>query len=128
MQIPFVAVSSWVYVQAGNSSIHWLVTPANFSVAVPGASSGGGESFDPEVYGDETNEHVDNVCAFTATGKVLLAWTDNENDPQYALSKACADYLEQQTDAKGRKLEDGQYRNGELRHRHDLRFTGNDVW
>ena len=35
----------------------------------------------------------------------MLAWTDNQNDPQYALSKACADYLEQQTDAKGRKLE-----------------------
>lgn len=48
MQIPFVAVSSWVYVQAGNSSINWLVTPANFSLAVPGASSGGGSSFDPE--------------------------------------------------------------------------------
>lgn len=48
MQIPFVAVSSWVYVQAGNSSINWLVTPANFSLAVPGVSSGGGEIFDPE--------------------------------------------------------------------------------
>lgn len=47
MQIPFVAVSSWVYVQAGKSSINWLVTPANFSLAVPGVSSGGGESFDP---------------------------------------------------------------------------------
>lgn len=47
MQIPFVAVSSWVYVQAGNSNINWLVTPANFSLAVPGASSGGGSSFDP---------------------------------------------------------------------------------
>lgn len=42
MQIPFVAVSSWVYVIAGNGSINWLVTPANFSLAVPGASSGGG--------------------------------------------------------------------------------------
>lgn len=47
MQIPFVAVSSWVYVLAGNGSIEWLVTPANFSLAVPGVSSGGGESFDP---------------------------------------------------------------------------------
>lgn len=47
MQIPFVAVSSWVYVLAGNGSINWLVTPANFSIAVPGASSGGGSSFDP---------------------------------------------------------------------------------
>lgn len=45
MQIPFVAVSSWVYVQAGSSSINWLVTRANFSLAVPGVSSGGGESF-----------------------------------------------------------------------------------
>lgn len=52
MQIPFVAVSSWVYVQAGNSSINWLVTPANFSLAVPGASSGSGQSFDPT--SDET--------------------------------------------------------------------------
>lgn len=42
MQIPFVAVSSWVYVLAGNGSINWLVTPANFSLAVPGVSSGGG--------------------------------------------------------------------------------------
>lgn len=47
MQIPFVAVSSWVYVQAGNSNINWLVTPANFSLADPGASSGVGSSFDP---------------------------------------------------------------------------------
>lgn len=44
MQIPFVAVSSWVYVQAGNSNINWLVTPANFSLAVPGVSSGGGNT------------------------------------------------------------------------------------
>lgn len=47
MQIPFVAVSSWVFVRSGNTSINWLVTPANFSLAVPGVSSGGGESFDP---------------------------------------------------------------------------------
>lgn len=48
MQIPFVAVSSWVYVASFNPSINWLVTPANFSLAVPGVSSGGGSSFDPE--------------------------------------------------------------------------------
>lgn len=48
MQIPFVAVSSWVYVLEGNGRINWLVTPANFSIAVPGASSGDGSSFDPE--------------------------------------------------------------------------------
>ena len=37
------------------------------------------------IYNDETNEHVDNVCAFTAPGEVVLAWTDDETDPQYAL-------------------------------------------
>lgn len=56
------------------------------------------------IYLDETNEHVDNVCAFTAPGEVVLAWTDAETDPQYPLSKACLDYLNGVTDAAGRKL------------------------
>lgn len=56
------------------------------------------------IYNDETNEHVDNVCAFIRPGEVVLAWTDNEDDPQYPLSKASLDYLEQATDAKGRKI------------------------
>ena len=34
------------------------------------------------IYNDETNEHVDNVCAFVAPGEVVLAWTDDESDPQ----------------------------------------------
>ena len=33
------------------------------------------------IYNDETNEHVDNVCAFTSPGEVVLAWTDDKNDP-----------------------------------------------
>lgn len=57
------------------------------------------------IYGDETNEHVDNICAFIAPGKVVLAWTDDPEDPQYALSHACFDYLQSETDACGRKLE-----------------------
>jgi agmatine deiminase len=56
------------------------------------------------IYNDETNEHVDNVCAFTAPAEVVLAWTDEKQDPQYELSKACLDYLEKETDAKGRKI------------------------
>lgn len=56
------------------------------------------------IYMDETNEHVDNVCAFLRPGEVVLAWTEHEEDPQYALSRRCLDYLEQVTDAKGRKL------------------------
>lgn len=46
-QIPFVAISPFVFVNVGSSDVRWLVTPANFSIAVPGASSGGGSSFDP---------------------------------------------------------------------------------
>lgn len=56
------------------------------------------------IYNDETNEHVDNVCAFTAPGEVVLAWTDDETDPQYALSKASLDALEAVTDARGRRI------------------------
>lgn len=56
------------------------------------------------IYNDETNEHVDNVCAFLRPGEVVLAWTDQEDDPQYPLSRQCLDYLEHVRDAKGRKL------------------------
>lgn len=54
------------------------------------------------IYGDETNEHVDNICAFVKPREVVLAWTDKKEDPQYAYSKACMDMLEKETDAKGR--------------------------
>ena len=56
------------------------------------------------IYNDETNEHVDNICAFLAPGEVVLAWTNCRSDPQYALSAASLEYLQQQTDAKGRRL------------------------
>lgn len=56
------------------------------------------------IYMDETNEHVDNVCAFLRPGEVVLAWTDDEKDPQYRLSKACLAYLEGEQDAVGRSL------------------------
>lgn len=56
------------------------------------------------IYNDETNEHVDNVCAFVGPAEVVLAWTDNENDPQYAMSKDCLEVLEKEKDAKGRSF------------------------
>ena len=56
------------------------------------------------IYQDETNEHVDNVCAFTAPGEVVLAWTEDFNDPQYEMSRRCMDVLMEQKDAKGRSL------------------------
>ncbi len=56
------------------------------------------------IYGDETDEHVDNVCAFIKPGEVVLAWTENKDDPQYELSLAGLKALEQARDAKGRAL------------------------
>ena len=56
------------------------------------------------IYGDETNEHVDNICAFVAPGEVVLAWTEDTTDAQYSMSNACLEYLEAVTDAKGRSI------------------------
>ena len=56
------------------------------------------------IYNDETNEHIDNVCAFIRPAEVVLAWTDDTDDPQYELSAACLKALEAATDAKGRKI------------------------
>lgn len=32
------------------------------------------------IWQDETNEHIDNVCAFVKPGEVVLAWTDEKED------------------------------------------------
>lgn len=56
------------------------------------------------IWQDETNEHVDNVCAFTKPGEVVLACTDDEKDPQYGYSAADLKVLEKERDARGRKL------------------------
>ncbi len=57
------------------------------------------------IYLDETNEHVDNIIQIARPGVVLLAWTDDKNDPQYELSKSAYDVLKHETDAKGRHFE-----------------------
>ena len=56
------------------------------------------------IYNDETNEHVDNVCAFTGPGRVVLASCDDKNDPQYEMFLKDLEYLESERDAHGRKL------------------------
>ena len=56
------------------------------------------------IYNDETNGHIDNICAFTSPAHVVLAWTDDKNDPQYEISKECLEILESSSDAKGRPI------------------------
>jgi agmatine deiminase len=45
------------------------------------------------LYNDETDGHVDNFCCYVRPGEVLLAWTDDSNDPNYARCHAarCAE-------------------------------------
>ncbi|GHV33604.1 putative agmatine deiminase 1 [Clostridia bacterium] len=57
------------------------------------------------IYHDETNGHVDNILCVVKPGTVMLAWTDDESDPQYAISAENLKILESAADAKGRKLE-----------------------
>lgn len=57
------------------------------------------------IYNDETNGHVDNIMHYIAPGKVVLAWTEDKNDPQYEICQAAYEVLSNETDAKGRKLE-----------------------
>jgi agmatine deiminase len=57
------------------------------------------------LYADEdTNGHIDNICCFVSPGHVLLAWTDDENDPQYKISREAYDILANAIDACGRRL------------------------
>ncbi|XP_042481420.1 agmatine deiminase isoform X2 [Macadamia integrifolia] len=54
---------------------------------------------------DDTNGHIDNMCCFVKPGVVLLAWTDDESDPQYERSVEALSVLSKATDSNGRALE-----------------------
>lgn len=56
------------------------------------------------LFNDETDGHVDNFCCYVRPGKVLLAWTDDASDPNYARCQAALQVLENSVDAKGRAL------------------------
>lgn len=72
-QIPFIAISPFIFVNAGSSDVQWLVTPANFSLAVPGASSGGGSSFDPA-----SDQNISGKWKFTQPLKIAEATVATE--------------------------------------------------
>ncbi len=56
------------------------------------------------VIDDETSGHVDNLCCFARPGEVVLTWTDNKRDPQYAVSNDALERLMGAQDARGRKF------------------------
>lgn len=57
------------------------------------------------VYLDETDGHVDNLCCFARPGVVLLSWTDDPDDPVYAICREAQKILSQARDARSRLLE-----------------------
>ncbi|MBU0563946.1 MAG: agmatine deiminase family protein, partial [Gammaproteobacteria bacterium] len=56
------------------------------------------------LFNDETDGHVDNFCCFVRPGEVLLAWTDDANDPNFERCQAAMAVLQSVRDAKGRTL------------------------
>jgi len=56
------------------------------------------------VYADETDGHVDNLCAYVRPGEVCLTWSDDRRDPQYHISRDALERLSQARDARGRRF------------------------
>ena len=56
------------------------------------------------VYRDETKGHTDNFCRFVAPGELVLTWTEDRGDPQYAISADALARMAAATDARGRSL------------------------
>jgi agmatine deiminase len=48
---------------------------------------------------------VDNFARFVLPGHVMLTWTDDESDPQFAISNEALAILQAARDARGRELE-----------------------
>lgn len=53
---------------------------------------------------DETNGHIDNVCAFVGDGEICIAYTEDKNNIQYNVLQTAYKILSKETDAKGNKL------------------------
>jgi agmatine deiminase len=53
---------------------------------------------------DETNGHVDELCAFVKPGVVVLTWTENKRDPLYRICRDAFDRLSSARDARGKKF------------------------
>jgi agmatine deiminase len=56
------------------------------------------------VHLDETDGHVDNLCAYVRPAEVVLTWTGDRNDPQYDISRDALERLMEARDARGRRF------------------------
>jgi agmatine deiminase len=53
---------------------------------------------------DETDGHVDNLCAYVKPAEVVLNWTDDRNDPQYESSRDAYERLMEARDSRDRRF------------------------
>ena len=53
---------------------------------------------------DETCGHIDNICCFARPGEIMLAYTTNQNHPNYLRTYAAYELLKNETDVNGNKL------------------------
>ena len=56
------------------------------------------------VFNDETDGHIDNLACFVRPGEICLTWTDNRRDPQFPISHDAWERLNDEYDARGRRL------------------------
>ena len=55
-------------------------------------------------YMDETDGHVDNLCAYVKPAEVVLNWTDDRSDPQYDSSRDAYERLMEARDSRDRRF------------------------
>jgi agmatine deiminase len=53
---------------------------------------------------DETDGHIDELCAFVKPGVIVLTWTDNKRDALYPVCRDALERLNSARDARGRRL------------------------
>jgi agmatine deiminase len=53
---------------------------------------------------DETDGHVDGLCAYIRPGEVVLSWTDDNSSPEYDIVREAYEQLQAATDAQGQRL------------------------
>jgi agmatine deiminase len=56
------------------------------------------------IVNDETDGHIDELACFVRPGEICLDWSDDERDPQYAISRDAWQRLCEASDARGRRL------------------------
>jgi len=54
---------------------------------------------------EETDGHVDGVCAFAAPGKLVIDWCEDPTNPEYHISRQVWEQLSNSTDAQGRPFQ-----------------------